>query len=214
MKWMKAHNADLKLTKLLLKGDEKSFNAFFDAYHPRLFRFIMSRVDQDYDLAHDMAQDTLCKALDKIADYRGEAALFTWMCQISRSLIHAHFVKQNRRAKVVQPLADTEAMRNILENIAMNDQLQPEQLSMNLQLKQIIEEVLDHLPKDYGNVLTWKYVDDLSVNEIAEQLETTQIAAQSILARARKSFQQVIQKMMQHDTLRALIVGQAETSHE
>ncbi|WP_179952286.1 RNA polymerase sigma factor [Marinicella rhabdoformis] len=210
---MKTHKADIKLAKALMKGNEKVFNNFFDEYHPRIFRFIMSRIDQDYDLAHDMAQDTLCKALEKIADYRGEAALFTWMCQISRSLIHAHFVKHKRRAQVVQPLADTEEMKNILENIAMNDQLQPEQLSMNLQLKQIIEEVLDHLPKDYGNVLTWKYVDDLSVNEIAAQLQTTQIAAQSILARARKSFQQVINKMLQHDTLRALIVGHTENHH-
>jgi len=210
---MKAYKADLKLAKLILKGDETAFNCFFDDYHPRLFRFIMSRVDQDYDLAHDMAQDTLCKAMDKIADFRGEAALFTWMCQISRSLIHAHFVKQNRRAKVVLPMADTVEMRNILENIAMSDQLQPEHITMNNQLKQILEEVLDHLPHDYGNALTWKYIDQLSVSEIAEKLSTTQIAAQSVLARARKSFQQVIQKMLKHDTLKDLLLGSMEQNH-
>jgi len=210
---MKAYKADLKLAKAIIKGDENAFNRFFDDYHPRLFRFIMSRVDQDYDLAQDMAQDTLCKAIDKMADYRGEAALFTWMCQISRSMIHAHFVKQNRRAKVVQPMADTQEMRSILENIAMNDQLQPEQMTMNLQLKQILEEVLDHLPNDYGNVLTWKYIEQLSVSEIASQLSTTQIAAQSILARARKSFQQVIDKMWQQETLKDLLQGHVETPH-
>ncbi len=213
MKWMKAYKADLKLVDSILKGDEIAFNCFFNDYHPRLFRFIMSRVDQDYDLAHDMAQDTLCKAMDKMAGYRGEAALFTWMCQISRSLIHAHFVKQNRRAKVVLPMADSAEMRNILENIAMNDQLQPEHITMNTQLKQILEEVLDHLPNDYGNVLTWKYIDQLSVSEIAEQLSTTQIAAQSVLARARKSFQQVIQKMLQHDSLKELLTGHMEQTH-
>ncbi len=210
---MKAYQADLKQAKAIIKGSEEAFNRFFDDYHPRLFRFIMSRVDQDYDLAHDMAQDSLCKAIDKMADYRGEAALFTWMCQISRSLIHAHYVKHNRRARVVLPMADTEEMRNILENIAMNDQQQPEQVTMNLQLKQILEEVLDHLPNDYGNVLTWKYIDQLSVDEIAKQLSTTQIAAQSVLARARKSFQQVIQKMLQQETLRDLLHSHAERPH-
>jgi len=211
---MKAYKADLKLAKSIVKGDENAFNRFFDDYHPRLFRFIMSRLDQDYDLANDMAQDTLCKALDKMADYRGEASIFTWMCQISRSLIHAHFVKQKRRQKVVTPLADTAEMRNILENIAMNDQQQPERLTMNRQLKQILEEVLDHLPSDYGNVLTWKYLDHLSVNEIATQLRTTEIAAQSTLARARKSFQSVIKSMLNHESLNDLLKGHLELPNE
>jgi RNA polymerase sigma-70 factor (ECF subfamily) len=210
---MKAHKADLKLAKAVLKGDETAFNQLFDELHPRLFRFIMSRVDQDYDLAHDLAQDTLCKAVDKLDGYRGEAALFTWMCQISRSLIHAHFVKHKRRSQVVMPVADTPEVRNLLENTAMNHQAQPDQVTMNLQLKQLLEEILDHLPNDYGNVLTWKYVDQLSVNEIAMQLNTTQIAVQSVLARARKAFQEVISKLMEHDTLRALLNGQQETSH-
>ena len=210
---MKAYKADLKLTKSIIKGDEQAFNQFFDDYHPRLFRFIMSRIDHDYDLANDMAQDTLCKALDKIADYRGEAALFTWMCQISRSLIHAHYVKQKRREKIVAPIADTPEMQSILENISVDDEQQPERMTMNSQLKQILEEVLDHLPTDYGNVLTWKYIDELSVIEIAEQMATTQIAVQSVLARARKSFQQVIQKMLNHQSLTELLKGHVESQH-
>lgn len=210
---MKAYKADLKLAKSIIKGDEDAFNLFFDTYHPKLFRFIMNRVDQDYDLAHDIAQDTLCKSIDKMSGYRGEAALFTWMCQISRSLIHAHFVKHNRRNKVVVPLTETPEMRNILENIAMNNQQQPENLTMNTQLKQILEEILDHLPNDYGDVLSRKYIDQLSVNEIADQMNTTQIAVQSTLARARKSFQQVIKKMLKHENVRDLLMPQTENHH-
>ncbi|MCX7554199.1 sigma-70 family RNA polymerase sigma factor [Marinicella sp. S1101] len=210
---MNKYSRDLKLTKLLIRGDEHAFNVFFDEYHPKLFRFIMSRVNQDYDLANDLAQDTLCKALDKISDYRGEAALFTWMCQISRSMIHAHFIKNNRRAKFVQPIADSDDMRHILENIAMSDQDEPEKITMNQQLKQIIEEVLDHLPENYGNILTCKYIEQLSVNEIAEKFSMTQIAVQSSLSRARKSFQQVISKMLDHDTLRDLLLEQKAHNH-
>lgn len=210
---MNKYSRDLKLSKRLKKGDEQAFNIFFDEYHPKLFRFIMSRVNQDYDLANDLAQDTLCKALDKIGDYRGEATLFTWMCQISRSMIHAHFIKTNRRAMVVQSITDSDDIRNILENIAMSEQDEPEKITMNQQLKQIIEEVLDHLPENYGNILTCKYIEQLSVNEIADKLSMTQIAVQSSLSRARKSFQQVISKMLNHDTLRYLILEQMENNH-
>lgn len=114
---------------------------------------------------------------------------------------------------VVQPITDSDDMRNILENIAMSEQDEPEKITMNQQLKQIIEEVLDHLPENYGNILTCKYIEQLSVNEIAEKLSMTQIAVQSSLSRARKSFQQVISKMLNHDTLRDLILEQMENNH-
>lgn len=210
---MNAHKADLKLAKAVLKGDESAFNRLFEDNHPKLFRFILSRTGQDHDLAHDLAQDTLCKVMDKLDGYRGEASLFTWMCQISRSLIHAHFVKHKRRSQVVVPMADTPEMQNILENTAMQNQPQPEQVTMNQQLKGLLEEILDHLPNDYGHVLTWKYMDHLSVHEIAHQLNTSQIAVQSILARARKAFQKVISSMMQHDHLRDLLTGQQDSHH-
>ena len=47
--------------------------------------------------ARDVVQATLTKAMRKLADYRGEAALFTWLCQICRSQIADHVRTQRRR---------------------------------------------------------------------------------------------------------------------
>jgi len=194
---------DLDLAKAIIKGDEKVFNRFFTDYYPRLFRFIMSRIKQDKDLADDFAQQTMCKAIDKMQSYRGEAALFTWMCQISRSLIHAHYIKENRRSRIVVPIADTSEAREILDNIAMNENQQPENISANMELSGQISEVMDSLPNNYGDILEWKYVEQLSVDEIAKKLNTSMVSVQSSLARARKSFKTVIDKMMQNDKLSA-----------
>ena len=35
---------------------------------------------QDAAAAEDVAQGTLCRALESLHGYRGEAALFTWLC--------------------------------------------------------------------------------------------------------------------------------------
>ena len=203
LKSTKLNITDLKLAKGIIKGDEKVFNHFFADYYPRLFRFIMSRVKQDKDLADDFAQQTMCTAIDKIHGYRGEAALFTWMCQISRSLIHAHYVKENRRNRIVLPLADTSELREILDNIAMSENQQPENISANQELGELISEIMDNLPNNYGDILEWKYVEQLSVDEIAKKLNTTMVSVQSSLARARHSFKSVIEKMMQNDKLSA-----------
>lgn len=193
---------DLNLAKAIIKGDEKVFNRFFTDYYPKLFRFIMSRVKHDRDLADDFAQQTMCNAIDKMHTYRGEAALFTWMCHISRSLIYAHYLKDKRRNKILTPIADTKEIRNILDNIAMNENQQPENISVNNEISELITEVMDNLPNNYGDLLEWKYVEQLSVNEISEKLKTSQVSVQSSLSRARKAFKDVIDKMMQNDELK------------
>ncbi len=192
---------DLKLAKAIVKGDEKIFNQFFNDYYPKLFRFIMSRVKQDIDLSDEFAQQTMCKALDKMNTYRGEASLFTWMCQISRSIIYAYFLKENRRNTILTPLADTAEIRDILDNIAMNENQQPENIHSNHEISELIAEIMDNLPNNYGDILEWKYVEKLSVNEIADKLKTSQVSVQSSLARARKAFKCVIDKLMINNQL-------------
>jgi RNA polymerase sigma-70 factor (ECF subfamily) len=51
-----------------------------------------------------------------------------------------------------------------------------------------VRSTLDHLPGRYGDVLEWKYLQDLSVNEIAERLGVGYKAAESLLTRARAAF--------------------------
>jgi DNA-directed RNA polymerase specialized sigma24 family protein len=48
--------------------------------------------------------------------------------------------------------------------------------------------VLDHLPRHYDQVLEWKYIAGLSVNEIAQRMSMTTKAAESLLSRAREAF--------------------------
>ena len=184
---------DLNKVRAILAGDEQVFNQFFTDFYPRLFRFILSRVDGNRDLSDDFTQQTLCKAIDNMSSFRGEAALFTWMCQISRSLIHAHFVKEKRRGKYVVPMADTQEVRDVLDTVAISENQQPEKISESHDLRQLIAEVMDHLPNNYGDLLEWKYVEHLTVAQIAEKTNTSMISVQSSLARARKAFKAVME---------------------
>ncbi len=47
---------------------------------------------------------------------------------------------------------------------------------------------LDYLPDRYGDALEWKYIQELSVQEIAARLKVSPKAAESLLSRAREAF--------------------------
>ena len=75
---------DGELVEGLLRGDRRAFEQFFNDYYPKLYRFVRRRMPRDTAAAEDIAQGTLCRALESLRSYRGEAALFTWLCTLCR----------------------------------------------------------------------------------------------------------------------------------
>jgi RNA polymerase sigma-70 factor (ECF subfamily) len=169
----------------MLGGDARAFDDFFDAYYDRVFRFAARRTG-DATTAEDIAQVTLVQAMRRLETWRGEAALFTWLCTICRRELTAHWTRTQRQPPPLLPEDDVE-VRAILEQIAdMGDD--PERALQRREVAQLVQATLDFLPGHYGDVLEWKYVEGLAVAEIAERLRSTPKAIESMLTRARKAF--------------------------
>src|ERR1044071_759148 len=87
---------DRNLVRRMLSGEEQSFEEFFSTYFPGLYRFVLARLHQDGHAAEEIVQKALCKAITKLGTYRGEAALFTWLCTFCRHEISAYVKTENR----------------------------------------------------------------------------------------------------------------------
>ncbi len=179
------HAADRALAKRVAKGDEDAFRDFFEGYYPKVFRFSARRMN-DAD-AEEVTQQVFLAALKGLGQYRGEASLFTWLCQIARFEISARY-RQAQRQPVTVAIEDDIELQADLESMFESPSQAPESMAMTEQLQSIVEVILDHLPADYGSILEWKYMEGYSVDEIARRLNTTVTAVQSKLARARDSF--------------------------
>jgi RNA polymerase sigma-70 factor (ECF subfamily) len=184
------HPEDLDLAKRLAAGEQSLFSGFFETYFPRLFRFALVRLRGDFDAAEEITQRTLCKAVRKLDLYRGEASLLTWLCQICRREI-ADFAaaRQHELARYVA-VDDDPDVRAAVESIPAGDAFDPMEHVARRDRGRLVQIVLDHLPARYGDVLEWKYVEGLAVDEIAERLTVSSHAAESMLARARRAFRE------------------------
>ncbi len=159
---------------------------FFEGHFPGLYRFALARV-KDPELARDVVQSAICKAIANLRSYRGEATLAGWLFTICRYEISGHY-RQLRRAPVRGDLAvedpeaggDLDSLVSGLEN--------PEDSQHRKHLVHCVHAVLDRLPGRQGAALEWKNIDGLSVKAIAGRLEVSPKAAESLLTRARQAF--------------------------
>ena len=185
-------HVDRAVAKKILAGDEKAFGELFESYYPRLFRFAVARLDGDRETSADVVQQTFCKAIQRLDSYRGEAALFTWFCQICRNLIVDYCRAHNRESQKVLLIEDHANVRAILEALSAPVADQPEMGMWQRDIRRLVQATIDTLPARYGDVLEWKYVDGLSVKEIAGRIEVSAKAAESLLTRARTAFREAI----------------------
>jgi RNA polymerase sigma-70 factor (ECF subfamily) len=176
---------DKLLAERIVRGDEEAFRLFFDRYYSRIYRFCSRRLEAAS--AEDAAQKVMIQAVRKMGTYRGEAALLTWMTQIARNAITAEYRADARHSHLVA-VEDSESIRAEVETVTMDPLLNPETRAEQEQRQHLVQLILDHLPGRYGDLLEWKYIEGLSVEEIAERLGVTGISAQSMLARARRAF--------------------------
>jgi len=182
------YQSDKAVVDRMLGGDEAAFEHFFDTYFSRLYRFAVTRLDNDADGAEEVVQTTLCKAIARLATYRGEAALFTWLCTFCRHEISAHYARHQRTAHEIPLIEDAPDVRAALESLGAANADGPDERLRRRELANLVQVTLDCLPERYGDALEWKYMQELSVHEIAARLKLGPKAAESLLTRARQAF--------------------------
>ncbi len=182
---------DKRLVKQLLANDEQAFDRFFSDNFARLYRFALTRLPDDPDGTREVVQIALTKAIAKLHTYRGESALFTWLCAITRNEMSDWLAKQGRYRQHIVLTEDFPEIQAAVDSFQTPQSDSPEQNYQRAELVRLIQVALDRLPPKYGNVLEWKYIEGYSVSEIAEKLDLGNEATQSLLARAKRAFSDV-----------------------
>lgn len=180
---------DRELAARIAGGDQLAFDAFFREYFPRLYRFALRRVDNNPALAEEVVQRTMCIVVRKMNSFRGEALLFTWLCQICRNELSAIYRQHGDSLRVDVPLDDHPAVQSALESMMGQDHL-PETLRHREEVAGLVRATLEHLPDNYATALELKYINGCSVAEIARRLGIGEKAAESVLSRARAAFRE------------------------
>lgn len=180
----------------ILAGDRDAFQRLFDAYFPRLYRFARARLGPGDDDVREAVQQTFCRAIDRLDTYRGEAALYTWFCQILTNVINDRYRARGLDQRRFVRLDDSPQVQAILDTLRGPDTDRPDVELWRHEIRHVVQATLDRLPDRYADVLEWKYIEQVSVDEIAARLELGPKAAESLLTRARQAFREAIDTLI------------------
>lgn len=188
---MTIHLDDKRLAKQLLAGEERAFACFFDEYFSRLYRFVLTRLSGDEEATREVVQASLTRAIQKIDSYRGESALFTWLCVIGRNESIDWLRRNSRHRRHLVFTEDRPEIQAAIDAFNAPTSDSPAGKAERSEMARLIHVALDAIPTNYGNALEWKYIEGYSVKEIAQRLQLSPEAAQSVLARAKRAFREV-----------------------
>jgi RNA polymerase sigma-70 factor (ECF subfamily) len=155
-------------------GEALAVRWLLDEVAPIVYGFIYARVGGAAG-AEDLLQETLLEAVRSAHAFRGDSAASTWMCSIARRRL-ARYYEAERRA---------EAARQGLHLLGAVAVQEPE-ASASFEAQDEVVRALGRLPVTQREVLVLKYIEGLSVQEVAQRCGRSRVQVQSLLQRGRE----------------------------
>lgn len=177
-----------------VRRDEAAIRTIIRRHNRRLYRLARSILRDEGD-AEDAMQEAYIRAFTHLGEFRGEAALETWL---GRIVINEALGRLRRRRPTVEldaletnALAVAPAMLQFLPASAGRD---PERATAQRQIQTLLERAIDRLPPDFRIVLMARVVEEMSVDETAKLLGLKPETVKTRLHRARRLLRQAVEK--------------------
>ena len=167
-------------------GDQVAFTFLLDFYWNEVYGFMLKRTENETD-AEDVTIETFSKAFDKLATYNSEFQFNTWLIAIAKN-VHIDILRKKKTSFFIEISDDDYRAYNVADSTpSAEDKLITEQ---NLsQLLQFIKELKPH----YQEVIQLRYFQELSYQEIANQLHEPLSNVKVKILRAKKLLAEIIQ---------------------
>jgi RNA polymerase sigma-70 factor (ECF subfamily) len=173
---------DTILISRIQAGDREALAILYERYLPSIWRYVYSRLRGNEAASRDVVSETFLAAIQGIG--RLDAAsthVAGWLSGIARHKLVDHW----RRSTPQIGMQDPDLSMQEADPVAMMDASDT---------RQAVGKAMESMDDLERVVLEWKYLEGLTVREMAERLGRTEKATEGILYRARLAFRTHYQK--------------------
>ncbi len=166
---------DAEVIARVLDGDTERFAILVDRYQDEFARYAKYMTGSEDDAA-DVIQESLVRAYRSLRRCKDRANFKGWLFRIVSNQCKTHLARRRRR--LVGPLSEEAA------DVASSDDPSADAEAGDVRRK--VHQALQALPTDQREALVLKYVEGLSLPEMAEILSASVAALKMRLLRARR----------------------------
>ena len=206
---------DGALVRAAQKGNEKAFAVLFEKYTPRLWPSACSLSDNQFDEAQDLIQETFLRAYHRLHTLQTPQALYSWLTTLMGRLATNRRGRRHHRTELFANHAG-----EVVPGGASIFSRTPEEEFLSQELKDALEQALDHLTASSREIFKAFHVDGHSIMEISARTGLSVGAVKSRLLQSRKKLRKELVAMVPETTTpseipEALnIVLMGESSHQ
>lgn len=184
--------SDKVLLNRYLTGDRSAISQLIERHSNRVRDYIRMMV-KDHDLADDILQETLIKAVRVIDQgrYADTGKFLSWVLRIAHNQVIDHFRSQ-RNART---MSEKEAGYDVLGTLRFADATVEDRMVAE-QIEADVRRLIDHLPEEQREVVMLRYYDGLSFQEIADQ---TEVSTNTALGRMRYALINLRKMIKEHN---------------
>jgi len=164
------------------QGDEDAFGLLYDSFAKRIFRYICLKI-QNREEAEDILQEVFVKAYKGLANLNLDDLNFSaWLYRVTSNTINDHFRKRYRtpEALALDENFDVSSSVSVYKEMEIKSELEG------------VKEAMDQLPLQYKQILELRFVQDFSINEIAQILKKNNLSVRLLQHRALKKIKMIL----------------------
>jgi RNA polymerase sigma-70 factor (ECF subfamily) len=180
--------SDQELVVMALEHDASAFEQLFTRHRKELFQLYMQRTGNNRSDASDILQETFIKVFLNLRKYDPKYTFPQWLHVIARNT----FIDFTRKRKDNVLSIDSQFEGPKLNPPA--NTANPEESLMQVQTGRELDRMLDQLPPRYKQMITMRFIQEYSYEEIAESLDMPLGTVKTQIHRAREKFYQLISR--------------------
>lgn len=174
----------MKLCKRQLPDDIEAYRELVKRYESFVYNFCLKTIGSPQD-AEEVAQDALLQVFHKIHQFEGRSTFKTWLYKIVHNYCRSRISKIVRKRQVHEAYED-----HVKKEQPTTQQGSP----VNLENKARIQDALNRLKPEDKEIITYKFMLGMTLQEIADTIGLGASAAKMRYYRAMEAFKTAFER--------------------
>ena len=185
------HLDDQSFLELSRKSKDRAFNYLVDAYSSKVFNTCINLIRNRED-AEDVTQEVFTAVYLSLDTFGGDSKLSTWIYSIALNKSKEFLRKKTRKKRSVMMTTLEKDDSHIVPTATIEFD-HPGVLLENKERTQILFDAIDQLAENQKIAYTMHKIEGMSYSEIAELTELSVSSVESLMFRAKKRLQQLLE---------------------